>query len=107
PGPLYPRRPSLGRSLHPGVPAASAHPGAHGGTLDGSDLKDARKLCRSFSLLKKQRVTNTTELQNRCPLRQRALRLLAAYPRIDLASLIQTDPQRFWITGRLSLVYHR
>jgi hypothetical protein len=33
--------------------------------------------------------------------------LLAAYPRIDLASLIQTDPQRFWITGRLPLVYHR
>ena len=26
---------------------------------------------------------------------------------IDLAALIQMDPQRFGITGRLSLAYHR
>ena len=32
---------------------------------------------------------------------------LAPYPRIDLASLLQTDPPRCWITGRLSSVSHR
>ena len=70
-------------------------------------LNVARKLCRSFGLVKKQWLTNTIQLPNRYPLRQNKFHLPAAYPRIDLASLIQTDPQRFWITGRLSLVYHR
>jgi len=70
-------------------------------------LKDARKLCRSLVLLKKQWFTGTIKLQNRCTLRQRTFHLPAAYPRIDLASLIQTDPQRFWITGRLALIDHR
>src|SRR5438128_626571 len=32
--------------------------------------------------------------------------LPVAYPRTDLASLIHADPQRFWITGRLDLLYH-
>src|SRR2546425_11054365 len=73
-------------------------------TLHTENLKVARKLCRSFSLLKKQWLTSTIKLQNRCTLRQRPFHLPAAYPRIDLTSLIQTDPQRFWITGRLSLV---
>src|SRR5438132_1189096 len=71
------------------------------------NLNVARKLCRSFSLLKKQWLTSPIQLQNRCPLRQRKFHLPAAYPRIDRASLIQMDLQRFWITGRLSLVYHR
>src|SRR5205807_9518716 len=70
-------------------------------------LKGARDLCRSLDLMKKQCVAGSTRLRNRCLLRQRRLHLPAAYPRIDLASLIQTDPQRFWITGRLSPVYHR
>jgi hypothetical protein len=70
-------------------------------------LKGARDLCRSLDLMKKQCVVGSTQLQNRCLLRQRIFHLPAAYPRIDPASLIQTDPQRFWITGRLSSVYHR
>src|SRR5262249_25473973 len=70
-------------------------------------LKGARDLCRSPDLLKKQCVVGSTQLQTRCLLRPRLFHLPAAYPRIDLASLIQTDPQRFWITGRLSSVYHR
>jgi len=70
-------------------------------------LKGARDLCRSPDLMKKQCVVGSTQLQNRCLLRHRLFHLPAAYPRIDLASLIQTDPQCFWITGRLSSVYHR
>src|SRR6266516_4324277 len=70
-------------------------------------LKGARDLCRSPDLMKKQCVVGSTQLQNRCLLRHRLFHLPVAYPRIDLASLIQTDPQRFWITGRLSSVYHR
>src|SRR5439155_2902632 len=70
-------------------------------------LNDARKLWRRFGLVKKQWFTNTIQLRNRCPLRQNKFHLPAAYPRTDLSSLILTDPQRFWITGRLSLVYHR
>src|SRR2546422_6505961 len=70
-------------------------------------LKGARDLCRSLDLMKKQCVVGSTQLQNRCLLRQRIFHLPAAYPRIDLASLIQMDPPRFWITGRLSSVYHR
>src|SRR5437899_4822164 len=57
--------------------------------------------------MKKQWFTETIQLRNRCPLRQSTFHLPAAYPRIDLASLIQMDPQRFGITGRLSLAYHR
>jgi hypothetical protein len=72
-----------------------------------SDLNVARKLWQNLIRIRKQQLANTTQLQNRYPLRQSAFHLPAAYPRIDLASLIQTDPQRFWITGRLSLVYHR
>src|SRR4029453_14332874 len=64
-------------------------------------------LCRGPDLMKKQCVVDSTQLQNRCLLRPRIFHLPAAYPRIDLALLIQTDPQRFWITGRLSSVYHR
>ena len=71
------------------------------------NLNVARKLGRSCGLLKKQWLTSTFQPPNRCPLRPRKFHLPAAYPRIDRASLIQTDPQRFWITGRLSLVYHR
>ena len=70
-------------------------------------LKGARNLCRSYDLVKKQYLASTIQLQNRCPLRQRTFHLPAAYPRIDLASLIQKDLQRFWITGRLPLVYDR
>src|SRR5947209_4844943 len=70
-------------------------------------LNVARNLWRRFGLVKKQWFTNTIQLRNRCPLRQNTFHLPAAYPRTDLASLILTDPQRFWITGRLSLVYHR
>src|SRR5262245_39539356 len=70
--------------------------------LDSYILKGARGLCRSLDLMKKQCVVGSTQLQHRCLLRQRILHLPAAYPRIDLALLIQTDPQRFWITGRLS-----
>jgi len=70
-------------------------------------LNVARKLWRRFGLVKKQWFTNTIQLRNRCPLRQNTFHLPAAYPRTDLASLILTDPQSFWITGRLSLVYHR
>src|ERR1700694_3284607 len=33
--------------------------------------------------------------------------LPVAYPRTDLASWISAYPQRFWITGRLCLLYHR
>jgi len=57
--------------------------------------------------MKKQCVVGSTKRQNRCVLRLPILHLPAAYPRIDLAPWIQTDPQRFWITGRLSPVYHR
>jgi len=57
--------------------------------------------------MKKQCVVGSTQRQNRCLLRLPILHLPAAYPRIDLASWIKTDPQRFWITGRLSPVYHR
>src|SRR5207244_479377 len=70
-------------------------------------LNVAQKPCRGLVLFKKQWFASTILLQNRCPLRQNKLHLPAAYPRIDLASLIQTDPQRFWITGRLPLVYHK
>src|SRR5262249_11818995 len=70
-------------------------------------LKGARELYRSLDLMKKQCFVGSTQLSNRCLLRQHILHLPAAYPRIDLASLIQTDPPRFWITGRLSSVYHR
>src|SRR5262249_11151676 len=70
-------------------------------------LKGARELYRSLDLMKKQCVVGSTQLSNRCLLRQHILHLPAAYPRIDLASLIQTDPPRFWITGRLSSVYRR
>src|SRR4029434_2258641 len=72
-----------------------------------NNLKGARDLCRGPDLMKKQCVVDSTQLQNRCLLRPRIFHLPAAYPRIDLALLIQTDPQRFWITGRLSSVYHR
>jgi hypothetical protein len=75
--------------------------------FDDEDLNVARKLWQRFSLVKKQWFTNTTLLWNRYPLRQNKFHLPAAYPRIDLASWILTNPQRFWITGRLSLVYHR
>src|SRR4029434_1168808 len=51
----------------------------------------------SPDLMKKQCVVDSTQLQNRCLLRPRIFHLPAAYPRIDLALLIQTDPQRFWI----------
>src|SRR5712671_1306189 len=78
-----------------------------GAGFDADDLKGARDLCRSPDLMKKQCVVGSTQLQNRCLLRHRLFHLPAAYPRIDLASLIQTDPQCFWITGRLSSVYHR
>ena len=70
-------------------------------------LNVARKLWRRFGLMKKQWFTNTIQLRHRCPLRQNTFHLPAASPRTDLASLILTDPQRFWITGRLSLVDHR
>jgi hypothetical protein len=70
-------------------------------------LKGARDLSRTLDLMKKQCVVAPTQLQNRRLLRHPIFHLPAAYPRIDLVSLIQTDPQRFWITGRLSLVYHR
>jgi hypothetical protein len=70
-------------------------------------LNVARKLWRGVGLVKKQWFTNTIPLRNRYLLRQNKFHLPAAYPRTDLASLILTDPQRFWITGRLSLVYHR
>src|SRR6516165_9926579 len=72
-----------------------------------SYLKGARGCGRSLDLMKKQCVVGSTQLQHRCLLRQRILHLPAAYPHIDLALLIQTDPQRFWITGRLPLVYHK
>ena len=62
-------------------------------------LKGARDLCRSLDLMKKQCVVGSTQLQNRCLLRQRILHLPAAYPRIDLASLIQTDPNVFGSQG--------
>src|SRR5882672_1421213 len=71
------------------------------------NLNGARKLRRSFGLMKKQWFTDTIQLRNRCPLRQSTFHLPAAYPRIDLASLVQMDPQRLGITGRLSLAYHR
>jgi pyruvate/2-oxoglutarate dehydrogenase complex dihydrolipoamide dehydrogenase (E3) component len=70
-------------------------------------LNGARKLRRSFGLMKKQWFTDTIQLRNRCPLRQSTSHLPAAYPRIDLASLVQMDPQRLGITGRLSLASHR
>src|SRR6266446_4649453 len=73
---------------------------------DTYGLKDARKLCLRFSRLKKHWLTSTTSLQNRYLLRQGTCPLPAASPRIDLAALIQTDPQRLWITGRRSLGYH-
>ena len=73
----------------------------------GEDLNGARKLRRSFGLMKKQWFTDTIQLRNRCPLRQSTSHLPAAYPRIDLASLVQMDPQRLGITGRLSLASHR
>src|SRR6266702_3259746 len=69
-------------------------------------LKGARDLCRSLDHMKKQCVVGSTQRQNRCLLRLPILHLPAAYPRIDLASWIKTDPQRFWITGRLSPVYY-
>ena len=34
------------------------------------------------------------------------MHLPVAYPRTDLASWISAYPQRFWITGRLCLLYH-
>jgi hypothetical protein len=71
------------------------------------NLNVARKPRQSFGLVKKQWVTGAIQSRNRYPLRQNTLHLPAAYPRIDLASLIQMDPQRFRITGRLSLVYDR
>ncbi len=71
------------------------------------DLNVARKLRRSFEFIKKQWFTDTIQLRNRCPLRQSTMHLPAAYPRIDLASLLQMEPQRFGIPGRLSLAYHR
>ena len=49
-------------------------------------LKGARDLCRSLDLMKKQCVVGSTQLSNRCLLRQRIFHLPAAYPRIDLAS---------------------
>jgi hypothetical protein len=70
-------------------------------------LNVARKLRQSFGLVKKQWVAGAIQSRNRYPLRQNIFHLPVAYPRIDLASLIQMDPQRFRITGRLSLVYHR
>ena len=75
--------------------------------VDPSTLTVARKLWRRLDLVQKQWFPNTIQLQNRCPLRQNKFHLPAAYLRTDLTSLILTDPQRFWITGRLSLVYHR
>src|SRR6266481_10212618 len=74
---------------------------------DTVDLNGARKLRRSFGLMKKQWFTDTIQLRNRCPLRQSTFHLPAAYPRIDLTSLVQMDPQRLGIPGRLSLAYHR
>src|SRR5207245_7993298 len=70
-------------------------------------LNVARKLRRSFEFIKKQWLTETIQLRNRYPLRQSTMHLPAAYPRIDLASLLQMEPQRFGIPGRLSLAYHR
>src|SRR2546421_10272533 len=78
--------------------------GQHIGTMF---LKVARKPRQSFGLIKKQEFTAIIQLWNRSPLRQSTFHLPAAYPRIDLAALIQMDPQRFGITGRLSLAYHR
>jgi hypothetical protein len=71
------------------------------------NLNVARKLRRSFEFIKKQWFTETIQLRNRYPLRQSTMHLPAAYPRIDLASLLQMEPQRFGIPGRLSLAYHR
>jgi hypothetical protein len=70
-------------------------------------LNVAPKLWRSPIRIKKQWLAPTIRFSNRYPLRQRTFHLPAAYPRIDLASLLQQDPQRFWITGRLPLVYHK
>src|SRR5712691_6180482 len=72
-----------------------------------SCLNVAQKLRRSFEFIKKQWFTDTVQLRNRYPLRQSTMHLPAAYPRIDLASLLQMEPQRFGIPGRLSLAYHR
>jgi len=46
-------------------------------------LKGARDLCRSLDLMKKQCVVGSTQLQNRCLLRQRIFYLPAVSPRID------------------------
>jgi hypothetical protein len=73
----------------------------------GLYLNVAPKLWRSPIRIKKQWLANTIRFSNRYPLRQRTLHLPAAYPRIDLASLTPKDPQRFWITGKLPLVYHK
>ena len=62
-------------------------------------LNVAQKPCRGFVLVKKQWFANTIPLQNRCPLRQNKFHPPAAYPRIDLASLIQTDPNVFGSQG--------
>jgi hypothetical protein len=69
-------------------------------------LKCCTKTLANPIHIKKQGLVNTVRFSNRYLLRQRTLHLPAAYPRIDLASLTQKDPQRFWITGRLPLVYH-
>ena len=41
-------------------------------------LKGARDLCRSLDLMKKQCVVGSTQLQNRCLLRQRIVQLPVA-----------------------------
>jgi hypothetical protein len=51
-----------------------------GRTLDEAYtyLKGARDLCRSLDLMKKQCVVGSTQLQNRCLLRQRIVQLPVA-----------------------------
>jgi hypothetical protein len=79
----------------------------HPRRVDYEYLNVAPKLWRSSIRIKNQWLANTIRFSNRYPLRQRTFHLPAAYPCIDLASLTPKDPQRFWITGRLPLVYHK
>jgi hypothetical protein len=46
--------------------------------MDFQYLKGARDLCRSLDLMKKQCVVGSTQLQNRCLLRQRIVQLPVA-----------------------------
>jgi fermentation-respiration switch protein FrsA (DUF1100 family) len=67
-------------------------------------LNVAQKFNQNPEWVNKQGVPRRCCVWNRQPRRMANLDLPAAYPRLDLASLISAYPQRFWITGRLSLV---